>query len=188
MDYKIKKSREQEERLGKDFAGRRQIASGALPFAKGDVSIGNLKDLDILFEAKRTCKDSMSIKLAWLVKIGKEAHNVCKYPALEIEIQDERWTLVKDKYLKSLIEDISIAEFNTGDIKHVDNNIYHMLSTDKESILIKKEWLIEIRNGACRIGANPSVKIRIKDECWTMIRTNYLKSLIDNLRRLICLQ
>lgn len=64
-----RKSRLQENRIAKDIGGRRQKASGATDFAKGDVR----KQGDIRVEAKTTGARTFILKLSDVNKIREEA-------------------------------------------------------------------------------------------------------------------
>ena len=104
-------SDKQENRLAEKSGGRRQPASGALPFAKGDVITGEL-----LIEAKATSKKSLSVKKSWLEKITMEAERVQRVPCLAIHFDDannfteEDWACVPFSWLMFVLdrlEDIS---------------------------------------------------------------------------------
>lgn len=69
-----------EKLLAKRLGMKLTPASGALEGAKGD-----LFNDDILVESKATEKDSISIKLNWLIKIATEASTVNKLPALAVQ-------------------------------------------------------------------------------------------------------
>ena len=103
-DYKgPNKSKRQESRLAKMLGGRRQPASGALDFAKGDVKT----DL-LLLEAKRTGKKSLGVKAEWLEKITREARAEGRIPALSIELPTNHatptdWTMVPTEFLRDLL-------------------------------------------------------------------------------------
>lgn len=64
-----RKSRLQETRIAKDIGGRRQKASGATDFAKGDVR----KQGEIRVEAKTTGARTFILKLSDVSKIREEA-------------------------------------------------------------------------------------------------------------------
>lgn len=67
---KKERSKRSERELAKQFGGKVQPASGALPVAsfKGDVVAGN-----ILFDDKNTVRRSFSVSLAVLEKLRKQA-------------------------------------------------------------------------------------------------------------------
>jgi Holliday junction resolvase len=90
----------QEKRLAKSSGGRRQPASGATEFLKGDVKAG-----DLLIEAKATDAASLSVKLAWLSKITEQARAVGKVPALAVTFADTPFGVERDWILlpKTLI-------------------------------------------------------------------------------------
>jgi len=101
-----KAGRKSENRLAKVLGARQRPASGALLGAKGDISFDN-----ILMEAKSTTCSSISIKLAWLLKITHEARSEGKIPALSLSFTrpdgnpypDGEWVaLPLHKYLELL--------------------------------------------------------------------------------------
>lgn len=76
-----KKSKKQEQRIAKQIGGKPTPGSGAFDGHKGDVTHDRF-----LIEAKRTDKQSLSVKKAWLDKIVAEAYQAGKNPALSIQI------------------------------------------------------------------------------------------------------
>ena len=104
-EHNNKKSRKQENILAKKIGGKRQKASGAVTHHRGDVSCK-----EILFEAKRTDKESLSIKKEWLSKISKEALMVGKVPGFSFEIGEAEqliemsWTAVPTNFFQELLE------------------------------------------------------------------------------------
>jgi hypothetical protein len=79
-----KKSTKLEKKAAKDFSGgRRQIASGALPFWKHDISSDNF-----LIEHKYTEAKSFSLKKAYFADVTKEAFNLGKLPMIIVEFID----------------------------------------------------------------------------------------------------
>jgi hypothetical protein len=66
-----------ENRVAKKLGAKTTPASGAKHGAKGDCRRDS-----VIIEAKSTTKDTLSLELAWLVKIGCEARNIGKVPAL----------------------------------------------------------------------------------------------------------
>jgi len=78
--------RAQEERVARQTGGKRQRASGATIYEKGDVDTKGA----FLVECKKTQRQSISVKWEWLTKISLEAEQVQKHPALAIEIQGGR--------------------------------------------------------------------------------------------------
>ena len=104
-DEKQRKSQAQETRLAKKFGGRKQKASGSQRFHKGDVRMP-----EMLQEAKRTEKKSISIKVAYLEKITKEALAYGCVPAVAIEFDDtpklvdKDWVLVPSSFLQELLD------------------------------------------------------------------------------------
>lgn len=110
-DQKRKKSMKQEDRLAKKLGGRRQKASGALPGNRGDVRMPEL-----LAEAKRTDKKSISIKLSYLEKISKEAVSCDCVPAVAIEFGDtpplveKDWVMVPAGFLRELLDAFRVED------------------------------------------------------------------------------
>jgi hypothetical protein len=105
-DLKVRrKSQIQEKRIAGEMGGKVQKGSGALEFNKGDI-----RTKELLIEAKRTDKDSMSVKKEWLEKISMEAIAYNKIPALSIEFNNiaklvERdWIAIPASFLKELID------------------------------------------------------------------------------------
>lgn len=89
----------------KDLKGKRTPGSGSRPHSKGDVSSDAY-----LTECKSTEKLSLSIKLAWLEKITREACNVGKIPLVSLRFDhahfaSKDWIMVPQEYFKELIED-----------------------------------------------------------------------------------
>lgn len=99
-----KKSDKQERRVAKALGGKTQKASGSMDFHKGDV-----KTIELLVEAKRTEKDSLSVKKEWLTKISREAMAYNKVPALSIEFENtdklvsRDWIAVPVSFLNQLL-------------------------------------------------------------------------------------
>lgn len=104
-DRKKKKSVKQEDRLAKRLGGRRQKASGACPHNRGDVRMPEL-----LTEAKRTDKKSISIKIAYLEKISLEAIQCDSVPAVAIAfldtppLVDRDWVMIPASFLAELLD------------------------------------------------------------------------------------
>jgi|NGEPerStandDraft_6_1074524.scaffolds.fasta_scaffold51222_3 hypothetical protein len=71
--------KKQESKLAKIIEGNRQPMSGANDKFKSDATSKRFH-----CEAKQTQNSSISMKLAWLTKIDKEADAVNKYPLLDI--------------------------------------------------------------------------------------------------------
>jgi len=100
-----KKSQVQEKRIAKELDGKTQPGSGAFENYKGDV-----KTQDYLMEAKRTDKNSITVKAEWLAKIDHEAINAGKKPALVIEIggmngfTENEWVAVPMSEFKKLTQ------------------------------------------------------------------------------------
>jgi len=104
-DRKHKKSKNQEKRLAKKLGGQRQKGSGSQPYSKGDV-----RTVELLTEAKRTDKKSISIKVQYLDKITKEATSYDCVPAVAIAFEDtpplvpKDWILVPAEFLRELLD------------------------------------------------------------------------------------
>ena len=104
-DGKKKKSMKQEDRLAKKLGGIRQKASGAIAGSRGDVRIPEL-----LIEAKRTDKKSISIKVDYLENITNEAMAYGLIPAVSIELLNtpplvaKDWVMVPAEFLRELLD------------------------------------------------------------------------------------
>ena len=100
-----RKSMRQEDRVADALSGYRQKASGALPGNLGDV-----KGVELLGECKRTDKKSISITLAYLEKITKEALFYDRIPAVSIEfgntpkLVSRDWVMVPSEFMQELLE------------------------------------------------------------------------------------
>ena len=100
--------RASERRLAKTLGAKQTPASGALEGAKGDLMKG-----DFLMESKSTARDSLGVKYDWMVKIGKEARDRRKIPALTISFTTEggrelpfgEWVAVPLAFFKELVDD-----------------------------------------------------------------------------------
>jgi hypothetical protein len=112
-DKKDQRSTYQELDLAKDLGGKRRAYSGANrpvsvynqgPGYNGDVTVG-----DYEIEAKRTDKDSISLKIDWLIKISKGAAGRGKKPAVQIQFDklnsvcDNKWVLIEQSTFKELL-------------------------------------------------------------------------------------
>ena len=85
QQHRIGKSgRKSESRLERALNGRARPASGAMPGSKGDIDLGAF-----LLEAKSTTQESMILKMAWLLKIAREAKSEGKTPALSVSFVDQ---------------------------------------------------------------------------------------------------
>jgi hypothetical protein len=96
--YIRKKSQKQEARTAKEFAGRTQIASGAIETLKGDVRTGETSSAfnveDFLIENKFTDAKKYKLDLKTWQKIEKEAlQDNMRTPMMQIDI-DNRVQLV----------------------------------------------------------------------------------------------
>jgi len=87
-----KRSIKSEDKLAKQTGGLRQIGSGALRHAKGDV-----KHEKFLFEDKFTDKKSYSLKFETFDKIRKEAMQHAKQPAMRITIQERTLFVIEER-------------------------------------------------------------------------------------------
>lgn len=99
--------------------GKHTIASGRLPFDKGD-----FKNYEFLGECKSTDKDSLIFKVDWLRKISGEATSQGKTPLMFLTLSkmgiNQDWVLCEASFFKyrleeteSLIEEIkSLREDN----------------------------------------------------------------------------
>lgn len=94
-----------EKRAARRLGGRQTPASGALEGAKGDIRRGKF-----LLESKATRKRSMSVQLAWLEKISKEALDAGLDPGVVLQFVDStgrsypagRWVLVPERVFEEL--------------------------------------------------------------------------------------
>ena len=84
-NYSHRQSKLQERRTARDVGGRVQPASGATPFAKGDVR----KMGDIRIECKTTSGQSYVLKKSDLVKIRREAASALEEWAFVIQFQKQ---------------------------------------------------------------------------------------------------
>lgn len=101
-----------ESKLAKRLNGVQSIASGALQFNKGDITLTNF-----LIESKATVLGSITIQENWLAKIRQEALEKSRKPALCIQFvtgnggvkKGGSWVLITEKdfqdYLSYLQED-----------------------------------------------------------------------------------
>ena len=96
-----------EKRAAKRLKGRQTPASGAMDGAKGDIV-----KRTFLIESKATKNESMSVKLAWLDKIAKEALDTGRDPALLIQFVDAAgnpwrgsgWVLIPERVFAQISE------------------------------------------------------------------------------------
>lgn len=75
-----KRSTKQELQIAKDVGGKRQTASGALPYDKLDVS-----SQEFLIDAKYTDRGSFSINKTQMKQYEMEARKVGKLPAMVVD-------------------------------------------------------------------------------------------------------
>ena len=96
-----------EKKTAKRLAGRLRPGSGAVEGAKGDILLSTY-----LLENKCTENASLSIKLAWLEKISKEARGENRTPGLSLQFVDKlgnpmpfgRWVLIPEDEFKEMQE------------------------------------------------------------------------------------
>lgn len=100
MNPQKQKSKRQEKRVAKKVDGRTTVASGAVPFDKGDVSSESF-----LIECKTTDKKSYSLKNEIFEKIAREAVNVGKIPLMAIEINGAEYIVCRDYDFFSIIKE-----------------------------------------------------------------------------------
>lgn len=86
------KANKQEKRLANEIGARLTPNSGATPFRKGDMSLG-----DYLIESKATDKTYIKLDQTWLDKIEKEAIKERKTPLLIAEIRGKRYYIFREK-------------------------------------------------------------------------------------------
>lgn len=95
---RVRRSRANEERFAEKLGGR--VASGSGNRAVGNTDKrtlgGDIKALQFLIEHKYTEKESMSIKLAWLLKVEAGAQRIGKDHALGITFEEGEGRSRKD--------------------------------------------------------------------------------------------
>ena len=84
----VKKSKKQENKIGKLTGGRRQPRSGGIPLIPGDVTGATISGQPVLIEAKTTEKGSHSVTMKRLKKITQEAAVLGKSPAYWITFEE----------------------------------------------------------------------------------------------------
>lgn len=97
-----------ERKLSKRIAGQLQPGSGALDGAKGDIQ----KD-QFLIEVKSTIHESLSVKRDWLLKVGQEALEKNKLPALAVQFVTENgepkkngdWIMIRVRDWEHLLDE-----------------------------------------------------------------------------------
>lgn len=111
----VNRVRNQENRFANAIGGKRKPFSGASPgsrFMRGSL-IGKGIDVEsdqVVGEAKRTDKKSMSIKAEWLEQLDRQAMSKGKIPALQIELASVKspwqkdWVMIPLDAFKRLIE------------------------------------------------------------------------------------
>lgn len=106
---RVRKSRKDEERLAKEFGGKRLVQSGARARAKDDSSTqgADISTKSFWIEHKRTERESLSIKLSWLDKVSDGARAKAKDPMLLVTFDrkghSEDWVLVRKKTFLRLV-------------------------------------------------------------------------------------
>jgi Holliday junction resolvase len=103
-------SKRQEGRITKSLKelgdeARRQMASGALWFAKSDV-VSTLFQIEAKTRAKAKSK-SITVQKEWLEKIAQEAFENKRIPALAISFGDSRdYFVLEDRDFYALVEEL----------------------------------------------------------------------------------
>lgn len=101
-----------EKRLSKSLNARLTPASGAMTGAKGDMKLKTDK-AKVLLEAKSTIHNSITVDLAWLIKINHEAMGSGSMPALSVSFVTPEgkpkpgtteWVMVPKAVFEELIE------------------------------------------------------------------------------------
>jgi Holliday junction resolvase len=95
-----KKKSEKQERATANEIGGRVVSGSGSGRGKGDVNVGNLFKI----EAKRTDKESISLKKSWLQKIRHEAFEMVARPAMAIEIDGESWYMIRPEEFRALVK------------------------------------------------------------------------------------
>jgi hypothetical protein len=99
-------AKKQEKRVAKRSDGRRTPASGALPFAKGDV-----ETRIHLLECKTTGKKSLRVEQKWLAKIARESRMKLRDPGLVVSFPDmpsdveQDWVMLPLNVFRRLVGD-----------------------------------------------------------------------------------
>lgn len=130
MTYIKRKSMKQESRVAKDFGGRVQVASGAIPSVgmKGDVRTGGsarFNDMDLLIENKFTDKSHFAFTKSVWEKIQREAlRDGMRIPLLQVDTSDKRVFIMELADFYSFYEEdyrlTRIPETGTNQIKLKD--------------------------------------------------------------------
>ena len=119
--YIRKKSQRQEARTAKDFGGRTQVASGAIPTLKGDVRSGvttpSFNTSDFLVENKFTDADSYKLDTkTWLKIEGEALRDNLRIPLMQIDIQDVQVVVMN-------LGDFKSSPFNeVATVESIDTN------------------------------------------------------------------
>ena len=100
--------RKAETKTAKRLGGRLKPASGAMQGAKGDFEL-----IEFLAENKSTSNESVSLKLAWLEKVSKEAITRGKEPLLTLQFVKSNgepvmfgsWALIPEQVLNEILEE-----------------------------------------------------------------------------------
>jgi hypothetical protein len=102
-----KHGQKSERKTAKRLGGTTRPGSGSVDGCKGDILL-----TDYLVENKSTEHRSISIKLDWLGKIGREAREEGKVPALAIQFVDKQGNPVRNGCWVLIPED----EFNDSKV------------------------------------------------------------------------
>jgi hypothetical protein len=95
---KRKMSQRGERKVARSLSGRLQPASGALAFAKGDVSTQ-----DFLIERKDTTSASFTVTRQVLDKIRVEANQVGKHPMLSVGVAGAEFVVISYDVFEMLL-------------------------------------------------------------------------------------
>lgn len=168
-----KKSQLQEKRISKEFNGQLQPASGALPFAKGDIRTGGrettFNESDLLIEAKYTDKSFYIFKKSIWDKIEKEAFkDNFRTPMMQIDIRDLHLVVMPhyhyvEHILKNIVgfEQVNKITSNSFKINKLDvssrivigmevNGLTYIMHIEFENtklVLMQKEAYLSITRG-----------------------------------------
>jgi len=97
--------RKSEKALAHRLGGVQTLASGAVDHDKADIKISR-KKWKILLEAKSTQKESMSVKLDWLLKVHQEALESLSTPAFAISFTNDHGVALKHGTWIAVPEDV----------------------------------------------------------------------------------
>lgn len=99
--------------VAKRLGAEQTAASGAVAGYKGDLKWNRL-----MIECKSTVNASMSVKLAWLHKVAREARAEEETPALHLNfvtedgrpVKDGSWVMLRERDFKELVDLAKEAE------------------------------------------------------------------------------